>query len=192
VVSSLIGNGSSGVLGLKVVGGLVVGIVLAPEIAAGVAIGAAEAATAILLIMLIIGAIQSILDKLPPRYENFRKYTTVYYAMKDWVERKIDTGNTDFNSGDLIWPGIYITKLTIEPTTLQDRIDIATILRIPMGGPPDPTAVTAYIDLLIDRNRVGLISFQILFPNQYLYPHIPMWEDGVRIKFVGIGPNISQ
>ncbi len=189
VVNSLVGNGSSGVLGLKVVGGLVVGIVLAPEIAAGVASGVAEAAAAILLIILIIGAIQSLLDKLPPKFEKFRHYTKEASAKLIWVTNEILAG---IDRGDLIFLGVYVSDLTIEPVTDYDRLQIATILRMPPPPEaPDPSRVTAYVDVMIDRNRVGLISFQIKYPNQYLYPHPVMWNDGVRIKFLGVGPFIS-
>ncbi len=190
VVGAIAANGSRG-LSLKVVGGVLEGFTLGPEVAAGLAVGAAEALIVLALIILIVSVVQSLMDKLPPRYEKYRKYTTESWAKQAWITREISTSMTGWFEGDLWVPGIYITDLMIEPVTEYNRVQIATILNIPRNGTPDPTRVVAYVDILIDRNRVGLISLPIVYPNQFLYPHIPMWEDGVRIKFTGIGPFLN-
>lgn len=185
---------SSGEIALKVEGGVLTGVSISPEVAAALIAGA-EVVAVIMLIILVFAiayaVTQALMDKLPPRYEKFRKYTTEYWARQDWIMREIGTANTGWFEGDLWVPGIYITDLTIEPINEDKRIEIATILRIPKGGVPDPTAVTAYVDILIDRNRVGLIYLPFIYPHQYLYPNIPMWEDGVKIKFIGISPFLA-
>lgn len=178
---------SSGQIALKVEAGVLTGVSISPEVVAALIAGA-EVVGVVLLIILVFtiafSATRYLMDKLPPRYVKYRKYTTVDWAVWDWTYRKISTSVTDFFGGDLIWPGIYIADLFIEPNSESNRIKIASILRVPKGGEPDPTLVTAYVDILIDRNRVGLISLPFVYKNQYLYPHIPLQEDGVRIKFI--------
>ena len=88
--------------------------------------------------------------------------------------------------GDLVIPGAYVTDLLIEPDTPAAREFIAKALRIPPDA-PDPSRVTSYVDVKIDRMRVLLLSVPTIYPYQYLHPFKPLVEDFRTVIFNGHG-----
>jgi len=180
---------ANGVLAL-VIGSIAASSGAAIEVSAGTAImsgltipaGATLAAIAalILIALLIIGIVQYLLDKLPPRYQIFRHYTTL--AGRQGI---LSGGCIDPSGwfGNLIIPGTYITDLLVNPTSTENREYIAQELRIPY----DKTE--AYVQMKIDVNKVqGLINLVFIFPHQYLYPDYygPLCHQPPRIIFDGL------
>ncbi len=183
VVQGFSANSGSNAQVMTTTAGTLIGIKVA-----GAAVVAVKLLLALILAALIIGAVQYLMDKLPPRYHPYRHYTIYVSAAKIWSSG-IVLDSEDWFSGDLILPGTYITDLRIEPDTEANRMFIAEKLRIPRDA-PDPNRVTSYVEMLIDINRVGLVSCQLIYPHQYLRPFQPLYNDGVRVKFTGHGPFI--
>jgi Transglutaminase-like superfamily len=156
-----------------------------------IAIPLAEIMFVIATICLIFALIVAIVKTWPRVYRQFRHYTTYLGAAGIWTTRFIREvswwPDTDFQ-----FPGVYLTDLQTEPSTLAIRTEIATILRIPPPpDPPDPSRVVSYVDVLIDTYRVLLITVPIIYPHQYLYPTFSqdgLREDGDKIIFNRVGP----
>jgi transglutaminase-like putative cysteine protease len=168
-----------------------VGSILTAESGAVIAIAvpAASLMFVIATVCLIVALIVAIIKTMPRLYKQLRHYTTYLGAYGIWDKREIYESSwwpdTDFQL-----PGVYLTDLKIEPDTLDNRKEIATTLRIPPDS-PDPNRVTSYIDILIDRMRVLLITYPIVYKHQYLFLTIiknSLKEDGEDIIFNSHGP----
>ncbi len=184
VLGALAAN-SGQVIAVNSATGVLEGILIPVAVVAGAEVIAAVL-LAILLAVLIYTIIQSLLDKMPRLYLSLRHYTTYENAPRIWASKYI-WETSDWVETDLQFPGVYLTDIKTQPNTLTERIAIASALRIPPPPQqPDPTRVTSYIDILIDRLRVLLITAPIIYDNQYLYPTIisgGLREDGNKIIF---------
>jgi hypothetical protein len=130
---------------------------------------------ALVITIIIFGMLKDIADKIkvPPRYETYRHYTTLASRDSILASGVIDSSG---NPGDLKQPGIYLTKLMLEPTDDATRNLIKNALGIPFER------TEAYVQIQIDLNRVQLIHSPD-YPNQYLYPKIPMYRSPPEIIF---------
>ncbi len=133
--------------------------------AAGAAAALAEIAAIILIAVLIYTIAKAILDKMLPRYEIFRHYTT--FAAKTSILNR----NLLFVSpGGAIGPGAYVTK-----TVWLDPADPANVVQIQirLGMPSDK--IQTYIDLRVNLNKV-IVTYGVPFgfPDQCTL-NMPTW-----------------
>ncbi|NVN97592.1 hypothetical protein HXX01_05225, partial [Candidatus Nomurabacteria bacterium] len=160
----------------------------------GAAIVLAEILPVVITICLIFALVVAIAKTMPKIYLNLRYYTTYIYAPIIWSQKFIRESR-DWIDTDFQFPGVYLTDLKKDPTILDNRIEIATILRIPPPPKsPDPERVTSYIDVKIDKMRVLLLTIPILYEHQYLYPTIiesGLMHDGDKIIFDDHGPFVK-
>lgn len=133
--------------------------------AAGAAVVLAKIAAMILIAVLIYTIAKAILDKMLPRYEIFRHYTT--FAAKMAILNR----NLLFVSpGGAIGPGLYVTKTVwLDPADPRDVLQIARRL----GMSPDK--IQTYIDLRVNVNKVIVVSGAPFgFPDQWTL-NMPTW-----------------
>jgi hypothetical protein len=176
---------SSGIT-LDIVGEVVTGISISPEL---VAAGAYLAFMA--LILLIWGALKSIADRFnpPPRWEPYRHYTSVFFLKLILSTNSLKVGQLEGTYGY----GIYLSRITIQPDSTIDALGkigygpncgiILTELELQNYGGLEKTE--AYLDLMIDTSKRGVMPKRP--PQEYLLVGWPgeMIQLGLDIKIAG-------
>jgi transglutaminase-like putative cysteine protease len=120
--------------------------------AVGAAIVLAKIAAIILIAVLIYTIAKAILDKMLPRYEVFRHYTT--FAGRAEI---LETRFLRVSLGGAIGPGAYVTK-----TVWLDPADPANVVQIQMRLGMSSDKIQTYIDLRVNVNKV-IVTYGVPF-----------------------------